>query len=210
MKTFNNFITERAGGPASPGGKDRKNKQSAQNAANRRANMIKRDAKRQVGGDNRSADPWAGSSTVPKPKPKTRRPGPADSKKAPNVPKAPAPRGLGGRRQVGQARTRGIVDKTLQQRKSGFMGGLKSSLGGDVIGMRHRKGDTLKGDTLVMDKRREQMNKKSREEAGKKVGQAAKKELRDVFRLPKQKEVGVSQGGGLTGPKTRSSGGGAQ
>lgn len=52
--------------------------------------------------------------------------------------------------------------------------------------------------------------RKSQKEAGKKTAEIAKKELRKFFTRPKPNEVGVSGAGAITGPRTRSSGGGAR
>ena len=67
-------------------------------------------------------------------------------------------------RRVGLGRTQGQIKKTLDDRKGGVMGGIKSALGGDVVGMRARKGDTK-----MMDSQRQKMNKSARKEFGKKL-----------------------------------------
>ena len=94
--------------------------------------------------------------------------------------------------------------KTFDKRKSGIKSGIKSALGGDIIGAKPRQGES-RGEKVA----RLSDQKKSRADFGKKVASGAKRELRDVFRLPKgNAQVGGTMG--LQGPKSRSSGSGAQ
>lgn len=193
MKTYTNFITERAGGPASPKGRRQALRAAAQNAHNRN----KKGGNHQNNPAATPKDNVAGAAERLKKQ--------AAERKAKQPPKAPSASGGGMRGgAIKSAARRATARTALERRKGGILGGVKSALGGDVIGMKRREGDSK-----TMDQERQKMKQKARTDFGKKAGEVAKKELRDVFRLPKQREVGVSTGGGLSGPKTRSSGGGA-
>lgn len=130
-------------------------------------------------------DPWSGSSTVP-PKVKSKPTSERAADKAKEIVKSKNPnvsskvrdsnaKGLGTtRKRQAELERRRLDSKAksdapgnYEKRKTGFGGGIKKALGGDVIGMRGKKGETV----ADRDYRKGQTSKARADFAQKKVGQ---------------------------------------
>ena len=92
------------------------------------------------------------------------------------------------------------AQKNIQKRKSGISGGIKSALGGDVIGMRAKPGDSKETKAAIARRNREnrsQFAKKKVQQTGNLV-----KDLANTALEPEKDVVGTSQGSSFSGGAT--------
>ena len=208
-----NFLNERAGGPASPGGRERAAKQAAQNSQNQQANAKARAADAQAervrqkqeklakerkeadaaakkveaqvkkyqparnAADKAAKEAEAKVRNTPAKTPQDNVSGSAErlkqQQKARDEQERIKAKGEGikkARNAPGAQRARAKAN--VEDRKKGVGGGIKSALGGDVIGMRAPRG---KKENALEKQERQKMNKQAR-------GDFAKKKTQDAGR----------------------------